>query len=265
VIAVPTDAQFAQVNLDRLLGIYRDRFADASDFTYFLVGNFKTEEILPLLEKYVGGLPSIGRKESWKDRSPEFPKGLVKVEVPRNSEPQSMVAMMWKGDFRWKDRTRLGFSILMDVLSIRCRESMREEQGGVYGINIDGSPSKFPKPRFTISSSWGCNPDSISKLLQTFLNEMSRIKKEGPGEVDLNKVKETMIRERETGMKENGYWLSVLQNHYLYGDRLLSLNEFKAFVNSFTVKEIKAIADKYLNTEKYVEVALTPAPKAEIK
>jgi zinc protease len=265
VIAVPTDAQFAQVNLDRLLGIYRDRFADASDFTYFLVGNFKTEEILPLLEKYIGGLPSTGRKESWKDRSPEFPKGLVKVEVPRNSEPQSMVAMMWKGDFRWKDRTRLGFSILMDVLSIRCRESMREEQGGVYGINIDGSPSKFPKPRFTISSSWGCNPDSISKLLQTFLNEMSRIKKEGPGEVDLNKVKETMIRERETGMKENGYWLSVLQNHYLYGDRLLSLNEFKAFVNSFTVKEIKAIADKYLNTEKYVEVALTPAPKAEIK
>ncbi len=265
VIAVPTDKQIAQVNLDRLLGIYRDRFADASDFTYFLVGNFKTKEILPLLEKYIGGLPSIKRKESWMDRSPEFPGGLVRVEVPKNSEPQGTVAMMWKGDFRWKNRTRQGFSILMDVLEIKCRESMREDKGGVYGISIDGSPSKFPKPEYTISASWGCNPDSIRNLSKAFLDEMSKIKKEGPAVIDLNKVKETMIRERETGMKENGFWLSALQNHYLYGDRLLSIGEYEAFVNSFTVKEIKSIADKYLNTEKYVEVTLTPTPKLMVK
>lgn len=265
VIAVPTDAQFDQINLDRLLAIYRDRFADASDFTYFLVGNFKTDQIIPMLEKYIGGLPSIRRKETWKDRTPDFPKGLVKVEVPKNSEPQSLVAMFWKGDFSLKERTMQGFSILMDILSIKCRESMREEKSGVYGISIEGSSSKFPKPRFTISSSWGCNPDSIGKLSQTLLNEMSKIKKDGPSEVDLNKVKETLIRQRETGMKENGFWLSALQNHYFYNDRLLSIEDYRTFVNSFTIKEIKGIADKYLNTEKYVEVSLTPAPKEAVK
>jgi zinc protease len=264
-IAIPTEAQFDQVNLDRLLAIYKDRFADASDFTYFMVGNFKVQEVTPLLEKYVGSLPSTGRKETWKDVEPGFPKGKVVVDVPKNSEPQSLVAMVWKGDFKWKDKSRQAFTMLMNILSIKLRESMREEQGGTYGVSFNGSPSKFPEPKYTITSSWGCNPDSISKLSQTVLREMAKIKKEGPTVEDLNKVKETMIRERETRLKENNFWVSSLQSHYMNGDRLLTLDEYKTFVNSFTNKDIKKVADKYLDTENYVKVALTPAPKVEVK
>jgi len=264
-ITIPTEAQFDQVNLDKLLAIYKDRFADASDFTYFMVGNFKVQEITTLLEKYVGGLPSTGRKETWKDVEPGFPKGRVVVDVPKNSEPQSIVAMVWKGDFKWKEKTRQGFMMLMNILSIKLRESMREEQGGTYGVSFNGSSVKYPEPKYTITSSWGCNPDSISKLSQTVLTEMARIKKEGPTAEDLNKVKETMIRERETRLKENNFWISALQSLYMNGDRLLTLDEYKTFVNSFTGKDIKKIAGKYLDTESYVKVALTPAPKAAVK
>ncbi len=261
VISIPTEAQLDNVNLDRVLGIFRDRFADASDFTYFMVGNFKIADVLPLLEKYIGGLPSTRRKESWRDVAPGFPKGLVKVDVPKNSEPQSLVAMVWKGDFKWKERYRTGFRMLMDILSIKCRESMREDQGGVYGVNITGSTVKFPEPKYSITTFWGCNPDSINILTSTVLNEMDKIRKEGPTETDLNKVKETLIRNRETGSKENSFWISELQNHLLEGDRLLNLDEYKNYINSFTGKEIKGVADRYLNTKSYVEVELTPAPK----
>jgi zinc protease len=265
VIAIPTETQINQVNLDRLISIFRDRFADASDFTYFLAGNFKIDEVIPLLEKYIGGLPSIKRKETWKDLTPGFPKGLLIVDVPKNSEPQSSVAMVWKGDFNWNDKDRQGFSMLMNVLAIKCRESMREDQGGVYGVSVNGSTSKLPKPMYSIQSTWGCSPENITKLSQTVLSEMSKIKKEGPTEVDLNKVKETLIRERETRVKENGFWLSALQNHFLFGDKLLTLDEYKTFIDSYSVADIKAIADKYLNTSSYVQVALTPAPKTETK
>ena len=81
----------------------------------------------------------------------------------------------------------------------------------------------------------------------------------------MNKVKETLIRERETRLKENNFWVSALQNYFLNGDRLLNLEEYKTFVNSFTTKDIKKVAGKYLDTESYVKVALTPAPKAEAK
>jgi zinc protease len=265
VITVPTDAQMDQINLDRSLAIFKDRFADASDFTYIMVGNFKVDEVIPMLEKYIGGLPSIRRTETWRDMTPGFPAGKLVVDVPKNSEPQSQVAMVWKGDFKWKPEDRQGFRILMDILSIKCRESMREDQGGVYGVSINGSPSKLPKPKYSITSTWGCNPDNIEKLSQTVLNEMNKIKMNGPTEEDLNKVKETLIRERETQVKENNFWLSYLQNHYLYGNKILTLEEYKALVNSFTNKKIKAVANKYLNTSSYVEVALTPKEKAEAK
>ena len=264
-MAIPTEAQFDQVNHDRLLAIYKDRFADASDFTYIMVGNFKTDEAIPLLEKYIGGLPSTRRKETWKDVTPGFPAGKVVVDVPKNSEPQSLVAMVWKGDFKWKDKYRQGFTMLMNIISIKLRESMREEQSGVYGVSFNGSPVKYPEPKFTITSTWGCNPDSISILSQIVIDEMSKIIKAGPSVEDLNKVKETLIRERETRLKENNFWISALQNLYLNGDRLLTLDEYKTFVNSFTSKDIKKIAGKYLDTENYVKVALTPAPKTETK
>jgi zinc protease len=265
VIAVPSEAQFDQINLDRLISIFKDRFADASDFTYMMVGNFKVEEVIPILEKYIGGLPSIKRKETWKDVTPGFPKGLVVVDVPKNSEPQSSVAMVWKGDFKWNDKDRQGFTMLMNILSIKCRESMREDQGGVYGVSINGSTSKLPKPKFSITTQWGCDPDNIKKLSQTVLDEMAKIKKDGPEIIDLNKVKETLIRERETRLKENSFWLNALQNHYLYDDRLLSIEDFRTFINSFSGDDIKAIANMYLNTDSYVEVALTPAAKTEAK
>lgn len=254
-----------QINLDRSISIFKDRFTDASDFTYLMIGNFKVDEVIPMLEKYIGGLPSINRKETWKDVTPGFPKGLVNVDVPKNSEPQSSVAMVWKGDFKWTDKDRQCFTMLMNILSIKCRESMREDQGGVYGVSISGTTSKFPKPMFSISANWGCNPDNISKLAQTVLAEMDTLKTAGPAKIDMDKVKETLIRERETRMKENSFWLSALQNYFYQGDRLLSLDDYKNFVNSITQKNIKVIANKYLNTRQYVEVALTPAPKAEKK
>jgi zinc protease len=142
---------------------------------------------------------------------------------------------------------------------------MREEQGGVYGVSFNGNPVKYPEPKYTITSSWGCNPDSISKLTQTVINEMATIKKKGPSEQDLNKVKETLIRKRETSLKENNFWISALQGHYINGERLMSLEEYKTFVNSFTGKDIKKIAGKYLDTENYVKVALTPVQGVEVK
>jgi zinc protease len=265
VITIPTDAQFDQVNLDRMIQIFRDRFADASDFTYIMVGNFKTEEVIPVLEKYIGGLPSIKRKEMWQDQTPGFPSGLVVVDVPKNSEPQSQVAMVWKDDFKWKANDRMGFTILMRILAIKCREAMREDQGGVYGVSINGNVSKLPESIYTITTTWGCKPENIDTLSQTVLNEMTKIKKDGPSEIDMTKVKETMVRERETQIKENAFWMSYLQNHYMNGIDILSLDEYTNLVNSFPAKKVKAVAKKYLDTKDYVRVALTPKEPAEVK
>ncbi len=265
VIAIPTDAQVDQVNLDRAIAIYKERFADASDFTYFMVGNFNVDEVVRLLENYIGGLPAINRKDTWKDVSPGFPGGLLDVAIPVNSEPQSLVTMAWQGAFKWKKKDSQAFSMLMSILSIKCRESMREDQGGVYGVSVIGSTSRIPRQEYSITASWGCDPDNISLLSQTLLDEMEKIKKEGPSAADLNKVKENLIRARETGVKENSYWSAVIQNYFIYKDPILTLEEYKSFINSISANKIKKIANKYLDTKEYVKVSLTPAPEESNK
>ena len=142
---------------------------------------------------------------------------------------------------------------------------MREDQGGVYGVSIGGSPNRYPVARYMINARWGCNPENIGKLSSTVIDEMNKMKLAGPTETDLNKVKETLIRERESRVKENGFWLSAIQNVYIQGDKLISLDAYKANVNAMTSKDLKAIANKYLNTKTYVQVSLTPAPKEEKK
>lgn len=142
---------------------------------------------------------------------------------------------------------------------------MREEQSGVYGVNIEGGPVKYPKPKYTVTAFWGCSPDSISMLSQTLLTEITKIRNAGPVQEDLNKVKETLIRERETNLKENNFWISALQNHYFIGSKLRTIEEYKTFVNSLTGKDVQAVAERYLNTQSYVRVALTPGEKASEK
>ena len=43
------------------------------------------------------------------------------------------------------------------------------------------------------------------------MQEVERMQKEGPTEDLVNRAKESALREHETGMKQNGYWLSRLQ------------------------------------------------------
>jgi zinc protease len=258
-VVIPSEKQLAQINLNSAMNIFRDRFADAGDFKFVMVGNFELKTLIPLLEKYLGGLPSKQRMETWRDVSPEFPQGIVRFNDPRNSEPQSRVNIFMKGDFTWKYKERLQFSILRDILNIKLRESMREDQGGVYGVQLYAFAAPYPKPRYSVTVQWGCAPENADKLESAVFAEIDKIKTSGPQAVDLNKVKEIMIRERETGMKENSWWQNALLNVYRQNDKLTSLEEFKKAVQAVTAKNIKTIAGKYLNSTNYVTGRLMPA------
>ena len=127
--------------------------------------------------------PSFNQTErkAWKDVTPGFPEGrswLMFLKIP---SLRVLVAMVWKGDFKWSDKDRTGLSMLMDILEIKCRESMREDQGGVYGVSIEGSIDKYTKDQiYNNQSTWGCSPENIQKLTATLLDEMKKDKRTDP-------------------------------------------------------------------------------------
>ena len=48
----------------KMLAFYRQRFSNAADFTFFMVGAFKVDEALPLLARTSAALPSTGQPTS---------------------------------------------------------------------------------------------------------------------------------------------------------------------------------------------------------
>ena len=59
--AQPFNAALVEkMNLEKSLAFYKDRFADASDFTFIFVGSFDLPTMRPLVEQY--GLFVVGQK-----------------------------------------------------------------------------------------------------------------------------------------------------------------------------------------------------------
>ncbi|MEL6650788.1 MAG: insulinase family protein, partial [Bacteroidota bacterium] len=211
---LPSPEQWAKVDLDRAFSIYQERFANAADFTFLLVGNFDVEGIQPLLNQYLGSLPALAETEDWKDIGMTLPEGPIDHKVYKGKEPKSVVEMKFFGDFEWSGENRYNMQSTVQVLGIMLRESMREDKGGVYGVRASGSPSKEPKPEYAITISFVCSPENVDDLVNTAWNDIKTLQDEGASEKNLQKVQETQRKDIETGMLQNQFWMGQLYNAY---------------------------------------------------
>lgn len=247
-----------EVNLYRAFEIYKERFSDASNFTFFFVGNFKPEELKPMVETYIGGLPSPKKGETWKDLGITPPKGLLEKTVKKGIEPKSAVSLRFTMPFEYNRNNRNQVNALMKLVNIKLRESLREDKSGVYGVSCSASPKHYPKQGLEVTIGFGCAPKNVDSLIIAAFAVIEKIKKEGCNEKDLVKVKETSIRERETGLKENGFWMGVLSSNYMNGENILDLLSYTDFVNNLKGDDFAKFANQYLKSENYAKFVLMP-------
>lgn len=262
-IIFPSEEILNKIDLNVSYDFYKDRFADASDFTFFFVGNFNIDSITPMLEKYLGSLPVTNRKETWLDKNPKFNDKLTDVTIQKGTDPQSMVGILMSGPMEWNDKNRMGVRFVEEVLSIKLIEVIREKLAGVYSPQVSTSIDQFPTSEYNLTVMFGCSPKAASKISKAVFKEMKKIAKKGPTQVDLDKVKELLIRERETNLNKNEYWISKLESAYMNHDDLSTMNNYDATVKAMTIEDVKMVAQKMLTTEKYVRTVLMPEPKTK--
>ena len=245
------------------LEIYRQRFADVGDFTFIIVCNFEPAEIEPYVRTYLGGLPSGGRRETWRDIGVQRPEGVVEVEVENGLEPKAHVSLLFSGDAEWSREDQHQISSLARILRIRLREVLREDLGATYGTSVSGSISWRPKERSQVSISFGCAPEEVDSLVATVFAEIERLKTDGVEADDIAKIQEIQRRQRETQLKENGFWLRGLQSYYTHGLDPRLLLAFDELIDSVTGDSLQQAARKFIDPERYVLGVLSPAPEAD--
>ena len=255
-----TPESLAKVDLDKAVAFYKERFADASGFTFVFVGNLDLDRTKTLAETYLGSLPSTNRKETWKDVNVTRPRGVAKKAIAKGSEPKSRVVLTFHGKEKWSRDTENDMRMLGEVLRIRLREVLREDMGGVYGVSASGSVTRRPKQEYSFGVSFSCAPENIDKLEKAVFDEIKAIQANGIGDDYLQKVKELRRRAHETNLRDNGYWLRELGGAYTYGDDPKLMLDFDAMVDKVTSDEVKRAAKKYLASTQYILGELRPAP-----
>ena len=246
------------LDLGASMRFYRDRFADASDFTFVIVGNFTVDSIRPLVITWLGGLPSTRRKETWKDIGLHAPAGIVTRDVKRGAEPKARTVIVFNGPFEWTRENRYALASLAEVLRMRLRDVLREELGGTYDVSVSQSSERDPRQEFQFSIDFGSAPERVDTLRAAVFRELERIKRDGPTKDEIEKVREIQRRGEETEVRQNGFWVNALAASARYGQDpriILRRSELRA---SLTPALVRDIARKYLDESRYVQVRLLP-------
>ena len=253
-----TEAVLDDIDPQVALEVYRERFADASDFTFVLVGNFEPDQIRPLVETYLGGLPSSQRHETWRDIGVRPPSGVVEFSVEKGLEPKSQVQLIFTGDATWSRQAQHEMGSLSRVLDIRLREVLREDMGATYGVSVRGSLSRRPYAGYSFSISFGCAPEEVDALVETVFHELEAVQREGVAADKILKVKENQRRQRETDLLKNSFWLQALESYYdLEIDPRLLLDH-ETLLDSVTAESLQAAAQHYFSKDRYVLAVLNP-------
>lgn len=247
-----------RIDLAKSFAFYKDRFGDASGFTFVFVGNFKTDSIKPLIAKWLGALPSAGRKETWRDTGVRPPNGVVQRVVKKGAEPKARTALIFTGPFEYTRQNRYQLSALAELLNIKLREALRENLGGTYGVSVSPSASREPQPSYRFSIGFGSAPERLEALTAAALAQIDSVKKFGTTPEYLVKVKEAAFRARETAIKQNGYWLSQISIFDQSGWPLGEIPNGEKLISALTVEDLQKAAAKYLRTDNYVRVSLYP-------
>ena len=248
-----------EMDLDTSMAVYRDRFADVGDFTFFFVGNFTLEGIEPLVRTYLGGLPAVGREESWRNVGMESPTGVIEKAVYRGIEPKSQSRLMFSGPFEFDGwRNNFEFDAMTTVLEIKLRKVLREDLAGTYGVWVSGGVTHYPEKEYQISLGFGCDPERVDELTEIIFTQIDSLKNYGIGEDYITKVVEIERRSHEVNLKENGFWISSLESADLHGLDPRRVLRYPEMVDSLTVEAVKQAAQRYFDTKNYVRVVLYP-------
>jgi len=253
-----SDGILDEVDLDRALAFYKDRFADASDFTFVVVGSFEPESIRDLIARYLGGLPAAGREETWRDVGVRPPAGVVREQVTKGIEPKSQVRLVFTGEGESTRRTRHRIASLASLLRLRLREVLREEMGATYGVGVGGAIERRPVESYSLNVGFGCAPGAAEDLVAAVFAEIGKIQREGASAIEVEKIREGQLRQRETDLEENGFWLGVLGNYLRLGEDPRLILDFGELVEDVSSESLRESARFYLKPDRYVLGILSP-------
>lgn len=259
---IPTDSEWAALSYEKVRQVARERFASASGFTFEIVGSFDAKTAMGLATTYLGGLPAQPKEENFRDL------GLRPLEGPQakvfrhGKEPKSIVLLTMERAFPYDVLENHRFWSLGNILGRALQDKLRLTGGKVYAAQVQAEITKAPRPHANVRIVIPCAPENADQLAQLALDEIRRIRRDGPARVEIEKEIESQKRAVEKELKENDRWLGKLEMIFRDQEPFTRLSQPEKLIALVTGPELQALAQAYLDPDKFVRATLLPQGEA---
>lgn len=241
-----TVEDYDKVDYAKAMEMYKDRFSDPNNFTFTFVGNIDVETFKPLVEQYLASLKKNKRKENWKNVGLELTNEDYVTHYQREmKDPKTSVYMIYNGDMEYNLYNQVYMSVLSDVLDIVYTKTIREEQGGTYGVGVMGSTNNRPDDDFRFLIAFDTNDEVYATLMDIAKAGLKDVAENGPRQEDLSKVLENKLKKRTEQLQENRFWISAIESQTR--DNIDIISEYENIIKGVTVESVAEFAKQVLN------------------
>ena len=237
------EADLDRINYNRLLEMYKERFANAGDFEFFMVGDVNADSVAPLLAKYLGALPVKGKKEEYKVIDQRMTKGERECYFTKEQDtPNSMNVFIYHAPMKETLRNDILVDMLQQAMTMLYTETVREDEGGAYGVPVNANLTDYPEEIAIAQIILPTAPEKREAMTAIVKDGIKKMMTEGPSEENLGKIKEYMLRSHQEDLKSNGYWMSSLVSKTRYNQEFVE--GYEDCVQSITIEDIKQLAQQ---------------------
>lgn len=251
-----SEEMMRKVDYKTILDIYSKRFAAANDFTFIFTGNIDPDnpETKKQICTWLGSLKR-GKKEKYTPQPSCHPKGKTKKTIRQKMEienPRNFVRIFAPMEYNLE--TSLNMEIVGNILDYRYMESIREDEGGSYGVGVYGYVSELPEGEAVLSIGFDCDPDKRDRLMEIIHLEIEKLAKEGPSDVDFNKAIENKLKELAENLETNSYWERIITEYYRNG--INHVADYEKTLRGVTKESVQETLKKLLAPGNVFEMSL---------
>ncbi len=245
-----------KVNFKRAYKIFKQRFGDPGSFTFILVGNVNIDSVRPLLEKYLGALPAIAKKESYRDVNATVPTGkVIRSIIYKGNDKKSLAYFVFTGDVQDNLKNEILLDGISEILTKRLLDTVREAQALTYSIAAFAQTIKIPRSQYIIPVFYSSKPDTVEFIAKEIIKLAHGVGNK-ISDAEYNSTIRKLLRSYEVNIRQNDYWLSELFNMYLTNGKPDFVTDYEKTVKSLTKQELTEAAKKYFNPDSYLFIAL---------
>ena len=244
-----------RINYDRLLEMYRERFANAADFEYYLVGDVNADSVAPLLAKYLGALPAKGKNEKYEIIGQRMHKGERECYFTKEQDtPNSLNIFFYHVPMKETLKNDILVDMLQQAMTMLYTETVREDEGGAYGVPVNAGIQDYPEEIANLQIVLPTAPEKREAMTAVVYDGIKKMMEEGPSEENLGKIKEYMLRSHQEDLKNNGYWMNSLVSKTRYDQDFVT--GYEECVQSITIEDIKQVAQQIFGSGNKIVVGM---------